>query len=187
MDYSRPSSDAGSSSHPDLNLNLPPDSGAQKGSEIIDVNTEPVDSGVAETSITGLDGTTKELVSPVVEIPSGLVKHPAQVIGDLLDASNAEHSQSPMAAVVHSSVSYPLIDLQATPSVAAATADCNSVEQTLLKELEDMGFQQVDLNKEVLRLNEYDLEQSVDDLCGFAEWDPFLSELHEMVGTLTLF
>ncbi|KAJ6882302.1 protein NBR1 [Populus alba x Populus x berolinensis] len=43
-----------------------------------------------------------------------------------------------------------------------------------------MGFKQVDLNKEILRRNEYDLEQSVDDLCGFAEWDPILEELQEM-------
>ncbi|KAE9610096.1 putative PB1 domain, Zinc finger, ZZ-type, Next to BRCA1, central domain-containing protein [Lupinus albus] len=56
----------------------------------------------------------------------------------------------------------------------------NSVEETLLKELEEMGFKQVDLNIEILRMNEYNLEQSVDDLCGVYEWDPILEELHEM-------
>ena len=50
----------------------------------------------------------------------------------------------------------------------------------MLKELEEMGFKQIDLNKEVLRLNKYDLEQSVDDLCGYSEWDPLLEELDEM-------
>ncbi|KAI3464136.1 hypothetical protein Pfo_020799 [Paulownia fortunei] len=54
------------------------------------------------------------------------------------------------------------------------------IEEKLLKELEEMGFKQVDLNKEILRMNEYDLEQAVDDLCGVAEWDPILEELHEM-------
>lgn len=54
------------------------------------------------------------------------------------------------------------------------------LEQSLLKELEEMGFNQVDLNKEVLRLNEYDLEKSVEDLCGVSEWDPILEELQEM-------
>lgn len=54
------------------------------------------------------------------------------------------------------------------------------VEMSLLQELEEMGFKQVDLNKEILRKNEYDLEQSVDDLCGVAEWDPILEELKEM-------
>lgn len=29
-------------------------------------------------------------------------------------------------------------------------------------------------------MNEYDLEQSVDDLCGVSEWDPILEELQEM-------
>ena len=45
-----------------------------------------------------------------------------------------------------------------------------------------MGFKQVDLNKEILRMNEFDLEKSVDDLCGVAEWDPILEELQEMVS-----
>ena len=48
------------------------------------------------------------------------------------------------------------------------------LEDKLLRELEEMGFKQVDLNKEVLRMNEYDLEQAVDDLCGVADWDPIL-------------
>ncbi|KGN64343.1 protein NBR1 homolog isoform X2 [Cucumis sativus] len=56
----------------------------------------------------------------------------------------------------------------------------NLVEETLLKTLEDMGFKQVDLNKEVLKRNEYDLGKSVDELCGVAEWDPILDELEEM-------
>ena len=43
-----------------------------------------------------------------------------------------------------------------------------------------MGFRQVDLNKEILRQNKYNLEQSVDDLCGVSEWDPLLEELQEM-------
>lgn len=190
MDFSRPSSAAAGSFHRDLNLNLPPESSAQNGSGIIDVNAEPHNGGVAETKVTGI---TEELVVPLVEnVPSGLVEHPAKVIGDLLDASNVELSQSPPTAVVPSA-SFPLIDLQATPlmvdaaSVAAATADSNPVEQTLLKELEEMGFKQIDLNKEVLRLNEYNLEQSIDYLCGIAEWDPLLSELHEMVSALILF
>ncbi|GAB2289462.1 hypothetical protein Dimus_023771 [Dionaea muscipula] len=58
----------------------------------------------------------------------------------------------------------------------------NYIEQILLKELEEMGFMQVDLNKEIIRMNKYNLERSVEDLCGYAdsEWDPLLQELHEM-------
>ncbi|CDY08946.1 BnaC08g11760D [Brassica napus] len=56
----------------------------------------------------------------------------------------------------------------------------NDVEICMLKELEEMGFKEIDLNKEILRENEYDLEQSVDALCGVSEWDPILEELQEM-------
>jgi next-to-BRCA1 protein 1 len=92
-------------------------------------------------------------------------------------------------------VLYPMIDISETATTGpfeplpAVDAPASSegvnmesvVEKTLLKDLEEMGFKQVDLNKEILRRNEYDLEQSVDDLCGFAEWDPILEELQEMV------
>ncbi|XP_078172283.1 ubiquitin-associated (UBA)/TS-N domain-containing protein / octicosapeptide/Phox/Bemp1 (PB1) domain-containing protein [Carex rostrata] len=86
-------------------------------------------------------------------------------------------------------VSYPLIDLSPTPIPSTLANAGPSVpvlevpesnEDVLLKELEKMGFKQIDLNKEVLRLNKYDLEQSVDDLCGISEWDPLLEELKEM-------
>ncbi|KAF3338025.1 hypothetical protein FCM35_KLT18612 [Carex littledalei] len=86
-------------------------------------------------------------------------------------------------------VSRPLIDLSPTPTPSAVACADPSVpvlevpeynEDVLLNELEKMGFKQIDLNKEVLRLNKYDLEQSVDDLCGISEWDPLLEELKEM-------
>lgn len=67
------------------------------------------------------------------------------------------------------------------PEPAAELPEKDLIEDRLLRELEEMGFKQVDLNKEVLRMNEYDLEQAVDDLCGVAEWDPILEELEEMV------
>ncbi|XP_076946032.1 protein JOKA2-like isoform X2 [Bidens hawaiensis] len=53
-------------------------------------------------------------------------------------------------------------------------------EQALIKELEEMGFKQLDLNSKILRMNNYDLEKSVDELCGVSEWDPMLDELQEM-------
>lgn len=58
----------------------------------------------------------------------------------------------------------------------------NEVEISMLKELEEMGFKEIDLNKEILRENEYDFEQSVEALCGVSEWDPMLEELQEMVS-----
>lgn len=178
VDYSRPNT-PGTGTHPELNLNLPPGSNGRTGVAIIDVNVEPLDSGFTESDITYA---TEEVVKSVKDIPSGHVEHPSQVmVGDLLNASNDELSQpqpQPTPAdVVPPTTLYPLIDI---PSAEVPAADGNQVEQTLLKELVDMGFKQIDLNKEILRLNEYDLEQSVDDLCGYAEWDPLLIELQEM-------
>ncbi|XP_038894266.1 protein JOKA2 isoform X2 [Benincasa hispida] len=73
----------------------------------------------------------------------------------------------------------PKVSPASSENVTANNAN-NIVEETLLKTLEDMGFKRVDLNKEVLKRNEYDLELSVDELCGVSEWDPMLDELEEM-------
>ncbi|XP_020571772.1 protein NBR1 homolog isoform X2 [Phalaenopsis equestris] len=85
-------------------------------------------------------------------------------------------------------VSYPLIDIyypsnpppNSNPPPSDVLTEQNTVEQSLLRELEEMGFKQIDLNKEILRQNHYDLEQSVEHLCSFDEWDPLLKELQEM-------
>lgn len=53
----------------------------------------------------------------------------------------------------------------------------------MLRELGQMGFGQVDLNKEIIRRNEYNLEQSIDELCGILEWDALHDELHELVSS----
>ncbi|KAM5571916.1 hypothetical protein ABKV19_012144 [Rosa sericea] len=99
----------------------------------------------------------------------------------------------PTAQVASSTVTYPTVDIfepappsprsspvVTLPTSSEGTSSKNPVEGTLLKELEEMGFKQVNLNKEILRRNEYNLEQSVDDLCEVAEWDPILEELQEM-------
>ncbi|KAK3037522.1 hypothetical protein RJ639_030330 [Escallonia herrerae] len=89
----------------------------------------------------------------------------------------------PSTTVVQASagVPSPIGSLAKGAQTSAQKASRNSdVEQNLLRELEAMGFKQVDLNKEILRRNEYDLGQSVDDLCDVAEWDPILEELKEM-------
>lgn len=181
-----------------LNLNLPPESTRSKGPEIVDTNVQPiVDGGFQESCNSYTDA---KPVKPVVEeqpkkeqeqelnFPINdnlLVDHGAS-------ASAPFHPPKPWAP---STVSYPIIDLSEVAPVEASRAtptfigvptlpeeidDKEAVEQSLLKELEEMGFRQVDLNKEILRLNEYNLEQSVDDLCGVADWDPILEELQEM-------
>ncbi|KAI3726991.1 hypothetical protein L1987_66798 [Smallanthus sonchifolius] len=96
-------------------------------------------------------------------------------------------------------VSYPMVDFAVTPPAMVSGAPSSpptvavvqplgsgvrkvsdEQEQALIKDLEEMGFKQLDLNTEVLRMNNYDLEKSIDDLCGVLEWDPMLDELQEM-------
>uniref|UniRef100_A0A1D1Y246 Uncharacterized protein C6orf106 n=1 Tax=Anthurium amnicola TaxID=1678845 RepID=A0A1D1Y246_9ARAE len=186
VDNSRPNS-ANVAIHPELNLNLPPEATEQNGLVIIDMNAEPVETVVQ--SVADILDANLDLVKPLAnEIPlqSNMSTH-------VLDACGGLSHLSDMA----SSSSYPMIDLSSQPSPACsedavplpqpgeasigqASTDDDPVEQTLLKELEEMGFKQIDLNKEVLRLNDYDLEQSLNDLCGISEWDPILEELEEM-------
>ncbi|KAM0893929.1 hypothetical protein ACQ4PT_024826 [Festuca glaucescens] len=86
----------------------------------------------------------------------------------------------PEAAALPNPISVPAPLPAATPvnsgevpvSVPAAPSPdetFNDMEEKLLRELAEMGFRQADLNKEVLRQNEYDLQKSVDDLCVLAE------------------
>lgn len=143
-----------------LNLNLLPENGTDVGMTEVQDTSEP--------SVNG--PTINETQVPVI------------------DPETTANGPNPP---VHPAVSRPLIDLSPTPTPSAVACAGPSVpvlevpeynEDVLLKELEKMGFKQIDLNKEVLRLNNYDLEQSVDNLCGISEWDPLLEELKEMVN-----
>ncbi|GJN02588.1 hypothetical protein PR202_ga19952 [Eleusine coracana subsp. coracana] len=71
-----------------------------------------------------------------------------------------------------------------TPSSVSTTVlpddTINHKEEKLLRELEELGFGQADLNKEIIRQNKYDLEQSVRDLSSLGDWDPLLGELSEL-------
>ncbi|KDP31030.1 hypothetical protein JCGZ_11406 [Jatropha curcas] len=174
-----------------LNLNLPPNCSGSKHPEIIDVNVQPVvDSGFAEpcnfTTVSVPIKPTVDVEQPKNDQELNFPTNDALLVGEAVATPAPPH--------VSSSVSYPIIDLSETalvgPSEAPLAVDVRplsddvnvkeAIEKSLLKELEDMGFKQVDLNKEILRMNEYDLEQSVDALCGVSEWDPILEELQEM-------
>ncbi|XP_011071948.1 protein NBR1 homolog isoform X1 [Sesamum indicum] len=78
--------------------------------------------------------------------------------------------QSPPPAAAISSSEESAVELRAK----------KEVEEQLLKELEEMGFKHVALNREILRMNDYDLEQAVNDLCGGVDWDSILEDLWEM-------
>lgn len=143
-------------------------------------------------------------VNPPQEEQQGKDQEQNFPINDALLVGNAA-AVAASAPPESSSISYPTIDpidgvevaasVPAPPSPAeeemgtleSTGADSDVVEQNLLKELAEMGFKQVDLNKEVLRMNSYDLQRSVDDLCGVTDWDPILEELQEMVNEMSVF
>lgn len=134
-------------------------------------NVETKDEAHPQPNVTN---TAEELIKPLVD--DGPV-----IITD-------EPVEPPIAVVPP--VQYPAVDFpmpappQPPPSpLLQAFNHDDSLEEVMLKELEEMGFKQIDLNKEVLRQNKYDLDQSVGDLCGFSEWDPLLIELEEMVSS----
>ncbi|KAL2482521.1 ubiquitin-associated/TS-N domain-containing protein [Forsythia ovata] len=155
---------------PGLNLNLPPLSNPLNGPEIIHVGPEPL--------VDAQPNKGQEVKFPNNDI--------------LLVGGSVSNSVS----TVPPSISYPTIDLSevvpalpspsrallsvAPPSIANMQASVQEVsekfevEEKLLRELEEMGFKQVDLNKEILRMNEYNLEQTVDHLCRLDDWDSIL-------------
>ncbi|XP_014490605.1 protein NBR1 homolog isoform X2 [Vigna radiata var. radiata] len=179
-----------------LNLNIPLDVSGSEGPLLIDINVRPAeDDTFLQTRIPNALIQPAEQVDkePRLELEKGFPINEATFVGPSASAPAA-------TSLAPSSISYPIIDLsEATPAVPSdqqsstvdvssssimGTGGINSLEESLLKELEAMGFKQVDLNKEVLRMNEYDLEQSIVDLCSdvynVSEWDPILLELQEM-------
>ncbi|GJN27277.1 hypothetical protein PR202_gb15286 [Eleusine coracana subsp. coracana] len=77
------------------------------------------------------------------------------------------------------------LPVQTPSSVSTAVLPDDTInhkEEKLLRELEELGFGQADLNKEIIRQNKYDLEQSVRDLSGLSDWDPLLGELAELMN-----
>jgi len=181
-------------------LNIPLDISGSKGPHIIDINVQPTeDDTVLQTRkpnapIEPLNQMVDE--EPRLELENEFPINEATFVAPVASAPAA-------TSVASSSVPCPIIDLsETTPAVPSnqqsPTVDVpsssmgtgggiNSVEENLLKELEEMGFKQVDLNKEILRKNEYDLDQSLDalcgvDVCGVSEWDHMLEELQEMVS-----
>ncbi|KAJ1391891.1 Zinc finger, ZZ-type [Sesbania bispinosa] len=177
-----------------LNLNIPLDFGGSKGPQVIDMNRQPIED---DTFLQPLNPNAP--TAPTETVNQMVDKEPRQELGNefpINEAAFVGSAASPTATfAASSSVPYPITDFSETaPAVPSnqqtsvvdalpsslGIGENNSVEESLLKELEEMGFRQVDLNREVLRMNEYDLEQSVDDLCGVSEWDPILEELQEM-------
>lgn len=175
-----------------FNLNLPPL--APAAPEHINLGIEPI---MLDGQTVPDSSKTVESVEPVVNVEQPMqsnLEHELKFpINDSLLIGSGAMDSIPSSS---SSVSYPMIDLTpvAAPDFPSAVSPSASVvnseaehhlgtletEVALLIELEEMGFTEVELNREVLRGNEYNLEKTVDVLCGVADWDPILEELQEM-------
>uniref|UniRef100_A0ACD5YT19 Uncharacterized protein n=1 Tax=Avena sativa TaxID=4498 RepID=A0ACD5YT19_AVESA len=185
-----------------INLNLPQESNISDTTNLIDVNVEPVDQVLGEHA----KSTEVELLQPLIynEATEPKISASASAAAPPYPSVDVPSSSAgaatfapsvhvlapeliPMAVTTLADVptsSLPTVLVAATTAVDAVPAEAVDIdslrEEKLLQELEEMGFKQVDLNKEILRQNKYNLEQSVDDLCGVNEWDPLLAELNEM-------
>ncbi|KAF8390498.1 hypothetical protein HHK36_025024 [Tetracentron sinense] len=164
-----------------LDLNLTPEISGEEGQEITDVNVEP-----AERS----PNITAEFVKPmVIGKPNKDRELDFPVNDGLLVGSGVS---VPVPPTVPASKSHPIIDFSVVPSepypvtdVPTSSGDINksnTVEKTFMKSVKQIGFKQIDLNKDISRMNEYNLKQSEDDLCGVLEWDPFLEEMVKYFG-----
>lgn len=179
-----------------MNLNLPPASNCLDSPDIVNVETEPKVKGSHPEA-----ANSKNMVEFVMPLTEQDLKFP---INDSLLVDHGASSSVPFSASSSAPYPIPIVDLSdpdashSLPCVVppmpyplpphlklkTSVAEKNQVEERLLRELEGMGFNYVDLNKEVLRMNEYNLEQAVDDLCSnVAEWDSMLEELEEMVSS----
>ncbi|KAG2659494.1 hypothetical protein PVAP13_1KG360400 [Panicum virgatum] len=136
----------------------------------------PMSSATIAAFVPSVSVPAPELVVPAV--PSPPVNVP---IGPTaVSVSAPPHAPAPASASVSVPASMPVPPPVSTAAAPEPFDTDDHNEEKLLRELEEMGFRQIDLNKEILRQNNYNLEQSVDDLCGVNEWDPLLAELEEM-------
>lgn len=82
--------------------------------------------------------------------------------------------------VGHVSMPAPAATIAPVPAAPLPEQIINHLEEKLMTELEGLGFMQADLNKQILRQNNYNLEQSVAHLCDYDEWDAL--EFSELVS-----
>lgn len=172
----------------DFNLNFPPVSSGIIGLQNVNASVDPtigddltkIDTPSLDQGLDLLNDNT--LLVAGAKPDSAIPETSSPVTDPAVDLSKAETS---------SPVTDPAVDLSKVKPIAISVSSMmevnngtdEEVEQTLLKELESMGFTQVDLNKEILRKNEYDLEVALNELCD-TEWDPMLAELQDMVISL---
>ncbi|CAL5068451.1 unnamed protein product [Urochloa decumbens] len=125
---------------------------------------EPVQ--IPVTNVTASPAEAAAVPAPEAVLPPNPVQAPAPA-----PAPVSAPAPAPSAAPVCA----PVVAVAPPPVLAAPLPEeavDHLLEEKMMSELEVLGFMKADLNKQMLRQNNYDLEQSVVDLCGFNEWDP---------------
>jgi len=95
-------------------------------------------------------------------------------------SSEAALLPKPISVLASQPAATPVNSRDVLPAAPSPDEVFSDMEEKLLRELAAMGFRQVDLNKGVLRQNEYDLQKSVDDLYCYHEWD-LVADMKEMI------
>ncbi|OEL17027.1 Protein NBR1-like protein [Dichanthelium oligosanthes] len=158
---------------------------------------KPKESEPASSDMSCAPAAVEPVQIPVTDAPASsaeaaLASMPASVpapetipLPDPVPGPVSASTHVPAAASFSATMTFPVSMPVAAPAPAAPLPEgiLNPLEEKLMGELEVLGFLQADLNKQVLRQNNYDLEQSVIDLCGFNEWDPLLLEELSELGS----
>ncbi|KAF0913064.1 hypothetical protein E2562_020219 [Oryza meyeriana var. granulata] len=187
-----------------INLNLPPVGSSTDWKPFVDMKFEPTDlvgeysgstmQAPATDLLTSSAGAEMVSMSAGVPAPEAIplpkpvnipASAPAPAPVSVTTASPVQTAVAPISepTAPAAAISMPSATARAAsplPSEPSPGAIISALEDNMLRELEQMGFRKVDLNKEILRRNEYNLEQSVDELCGILEWDVLHDELHEL-------
>ncbi|KAJ1271527.1 hypothetical protein BS78_06G134100 [Paspalum vaginatum] len=138
---------------------------------------EPEKSEPGPSDLSSAPTTVEQVQIPVTEAPASfaLASMPA-----CLPAPEAIPLPNPAPEAISLPNPAPTVCVPTPEAPTVPASPINLLEEKLMSDLEGLGFMQADLNKQILQQNNYDLEQSVIDLCGFNEWDPSLEEFSEL-------
>lgn len=134
---------------------------------------KPKESEPAPRDMSSAPTTAEQVQIPVAEAPGSSAKCALASIPAHLPASEDIPLPNPAPMPPGSTPSDTATVCVPAPSAAPTVpaAPINHLEEKLISDLEDLGFTQAELNRQILWENNYDLEQSVVDLCGFNEWE----------------
>ncbi|CAN6276023.1 unnamed protein product [Urochloa humidicola] len=137
-----------------------------------DMSSAPAAVEPVKIPVTSVTASSASAEAALASMPAAVPAPEAILLPNPVPAPAPGPASAPASAAAP--VSMPVVAV--APPVLAAPLPEEAVnhllEEKMMSDLEVLGFMKADLNKQILRQNNYDLEQSVVDLCGFNEWDP---------------